>query len=243
MNHNARVACILLFLYSGSVAVLAQLAKAQKGTDIHRPECVDAQCRKVKLFIQKHYCGESPFANGPDDGCEIKLPKKPGVGIEVLADFSCEWSDAKQAVQCKQRATPSSLVRGILTRELRRLGLPAKVNGQTYFTVWKPAAAGWSLAAAYYSRTVGSNQELCQVILTIDRNSRPHVLRKLPFQTTDIDVPTVTQWIAVDLADTDGDGQVDVILEGNAYEDHWLEVVSVGQATTQTIFSGLGYYL
>jgi|SRR6516162_3174490 hypothetical protein len=28
--------------------------------------------------------------------------------------------------------------------------------------------------------------------------------------------------------DSIGDGQVDVVLRGDAYEDHWLEVVSVG---------------
>ena len=39
------------------------------------------------------------------------------------------------------------------------------------------------------------------------------------------------------------DGQVDVVLVGDAYEDHWLEVISVGNGTAKTIFSGLGYYL
>ncbi|HTC49009.1 MAG TPA: hypothetical protein VK722_16915 [Candidatus Aquilonibacter sp.] len=53
----------------------------------------------------------------------------------------------------------------------------------------------------------------------------------------------VTQWAPVDIADVEGDGHEDVILEGDAYENHWLEVVSVHDGVIQTIFSGLGYYL
>jgi hypothetical protein len=68
-------------------------------------------------------------------------------------------------------------------------------------------------------------------------------LRKVPFQKTDQDVPTVVEWVPLDLADANGDGTEDIILEGDAYEDHWLEVVSVMGWSAETIFSGLGYYL
>src|SRR5262249_22324633 len=80
-----------------------------------------------------------------------------------------------------------------------------------------------------YQRPVGSDVELCQVIVIIDQSSHVRVLRKVPFQKTNMDVPAMTQWSPIDLADVDGDGRVDVILQGDAYEDHWLEVVSVGQ--------------
>jgi hypothetical protein len=53
----------------------------------------------------------------------------------------------------------------------------------------------------------------------------------------------MTQWSPIDLADVDGDGRTDVILQGDHYEDHWLEAVSVGQRFPRTLFSGLGYYL
>ena len=99
------------------------------------------------------------------------------------------------------------------------------------------------MAAAYYSRLLGTDLELCQVIVVIDRTSQVLVLRQLPFQQTDADVPTVTQWFPLDLADVEGNGQIDVILEGDAYENHWLEVVSVRDGAAETIFSGLGYYL
>jgi len=54
----------------------------------------------------------------------------------------------------------------------------------------------------------------------------------------------VTDWTLLDLADTRGGGHVDVILVGDAYEDHWLEVISVNNGSAKTIFFlGLGYYL
>jgi hypothetical protein len=194
-------------------------------------------------FVKAHYCGESPYGNGPEDSCQIMTPKEPGPGVDVVADFECEWIEAKRAMDCRQHGEPSSSIRGVLTRELRRLGLPAKAKGQTYFTVWKSTASGWSLAAASYVRTVKSNVELCQVIVVIDQSGHVLMLRKLPFQKTDAESLAVTQWFPIDLADVDGDGQVDVVLRADAYEDHWLEVVSVAHGSARTIFSGLGYYL
>ena len=121
--------------------------------------------------------------------------------------------------------------------------MPLKAKGPTYFTVWKSASSGWSLAAADYSRLRGNDIELCQVIVIIDRNSQVLVLRQLPFKKVDADVNTVTQWFPLDLADVEGNGQVDVILEADAYENHWLEVVSVRDEAVETIFSGLGYQI
>ena len=84
---------------------------------------------------------------------------------------------------------------------------------------------------------------LCQVILVVDQTSRVIVLRKVPFQKTDVDVPVVTTWSLVDVADVAGDGQVDVIFEADSYENHWFEVDHVKEGSFQTIFSGLGYFL
>jgi len=47
----------------------------------------------------------------------------------------------------------------------------------------------------------------------------------------------------VDLVDVDGDGRPELVLEGDAYEDHWLEVVRIEDGSVKTIFSGLGYSL
>jgi len=74
------------------------------------------------------------------------------------------------------------------------------------------------------------------VIVIIDQSSHSTVLREVRFQKTDADVPKATEWYLVDLADADGDGQVDVILEGDAYEDHWLEVVSLHHGSPETVF-------
>jgi hypothetical protein len=226
-----------------SLFVLSALASVQTGRDPHRPACVDSHCRKVKSFLKAHYCGASPFGNGPDDGCEIKRVAKPGTGVEVLADYKCEWSESKQAAQCEQHGQPSTAVRNILTDELRRLGLSPDARGQTYYEVWKSVHSNWSLAMAYHSRSVGPDLELCEVIVVVDESSHVTVLRKLPFQKTDADVPTVTQWAPVGIADVDGEGHEDVVLEGDAYENYWLEVISVRDGSPKTVFSGLGYYL
>ena len=233
---------ILITALVSALVAGTQLRAAAK-SDPHRPACVDAQCRKIMSFLKAHYCSESPYGDGPEAGCQIKTPKGPRPGVDIVADFECEWSDTKGATDCKQHGEPSSHIRSVLTRELWRLGLPAKANGQTYFTTWRSTASGWSLAAAYYSRTAHSTVELCQVIVVIDQSSHVLVLRKLPFQKTDVERPAVTQWYPIDLADADGDGHADVILQGDAYEDHWLEVVSVGHGVSRTVFSGLGYYL
>jgi hypothetical protein len=121
--------------------------------------------------------------------------------------------------------------------------LPAKARGGIYFTVWESTQAGWSVAEAYYSHSVGGELDLCQVIVLIDKSSHAFVLRKLPFQKTDSDMVTATQWSLIDLADAEGDAQVEVILRADAYENHWLEVVSVRDGSPKTIYSGLGYYL
>ncbi len=216
--------CLLAGALMVALASGAQV-RAQAKADPHRPGCSDARCRMIESYVRAHYCGESPYGNGPDDGCRIKIPDKPRPGVQVLAEFICKWNDAKQMAVCEQRGQPSSSVRSILMHELRKLGLPASARGQTGFSVWRSTSSGWTLAAAYYSRSAGSNLELCQVIVTIHQTSDVVVLRTVPFQTTDLDVPTPTQWEPIDLADADGDGQVEVILEGDAYEDHWLEVV------------------
>jgi hypothetical protein len=82
-----------------------------------------------------------------------------------------------------------------------------------------------------------------QVIAVVGHNSQVSVLRKVPFQESDADKNTVTTWSPLDLADVNADGQTEVILEGDAYEDHWIEVAAMKDGAFRTIFSGLGYYL
>jgi hypothetical protein len=65
-----------------------QWEEAEKGP--HRPDCGSARCRKIKQFLKDHHCGESPFGNGPDDGCDARGPKKRGLGTKVKADFVCK---------------------------------------------------------------------------------------------------------------------------------------------------------
>ncbi len=228
---------------ASAVLMLISTAFAQEGgqpeKDPHRPPCISAQCRKVKSFVKTHYCG-APEGNGPDDSCEIRRPKKRP-NVKVTADYDCRWVDGIR--NCKQQGQPSSEMRGTLVGELRGLGLPAEAKGQIYFTVWQPIGLNWSLAEAYYDHIAGSDVTLCQVIAIVDGNSHVSVLRKVPFQKTDADKNTVTTWSALDLADVNADGQIEVILEGDAYEDHWIEVVGMKDGSFKTIFEGFGYYL
>jgi len=220
--------------------LLSLVGDAQTAVDPHRPACTNPRCRKIKTFLQAHYCGQSPAGNGPDDGCEIRVPKKR-LNVKVTAAFDCKWVDRVR--NCQQRGQPSSQLRGILVGELRGLGRPEKATGQVYFTVWKPIGLAWSLVEAYYDHLAGSDVALCEVIAIIDSNSRVSVLRKVPFQKTDTDKNTVTIWSLLDLVDVNADGEIEVILEGDAYEDHWIEVDGTKDGSFRTIFSGLGYFL
>jgi hypothetical protein len=225
------------------VLTLGGQVTGEAKADPHRPACDSASCQKIRSFLKAHYCGESPFGNGPDDGCDIRDPVPPKTGIDVIAHFGCEWSETERKKVCQQHGQPPSGVRAILMRELRRLGLPAAEDGRTYFTVWKSRSAGWSVAVGYSEHLVGSKVTLCQVIVTIGGDSKAVVLRELPFQETDADVPLVTTWSLLDVTDIDGDGKPDVVLRGDAYENHWLEVQIVRNGSPRMIFSGLGYYL
>lgn len=215
----------------------------QTEQDPHRPPCADASCQKIKVYLTKHYCGESPEGNGPEDSCDLRDREKRSANVKVMADYKCEWNESSNATECKQQGQITAELREILVHELRRLGVPEKAAGETYFTVWQSDRADWLLTAAYYSHRVGGDIELSEVIAVVDRNAHVTVLRELPLKKTDVDVPDVTNWAPIDLAETRGDGHVDVILAGDAYEDHWLEVVSVSDGTAKTVFSGLGYYL
>ena len=134
-------------------------------------------------------------------------------------------------------------LRSIVLDELRRIGLPEKADGQLFFVVWELNSSGQLLALGQYSRRIGLDIERCEAIVVIDKNSKLVVLRTLPFTKENVDVPEATSWSPIDLADADGDGQVDIVLGGDSYENHWLEVVSLRGGIPQTIFSGLGYYL
>lgn len=218
-------------------------SKAQDENDPNRPSCTTAACKRIKSYLKAHYCGQSPAGNGPDDGCEIEWPKRPRSGVVVLADYRCTWSDIKKEDICKQIGQPSASVHTILFNELRRLGLPSDAKGQTQFYVLNSVASGFLVASASYSHDLGIEEELCEVIVVIDKNSHVSVLRELRFQKVNADVPRVTEWTPMDLADADGDGMVEIILDADAYEDHWIEVVSMYYGYPKTIFSGLGYYL
>jgi hypothetical protein len=226
------------------LSIVAPHLVGQRENDPHRPPCTGAPCQKIDTFLRSKFCGASPFGNGPKNGCDTRYAKPLLTGVNVLAAFDCETSVTDGRPKCRQRSQPPPAVQSVLVREMRRLGLPAKAEKDIYFTAWQPSSVKWLLAAADYGEANGSKLALCQVILIINAGGGGvQALRKVRFQKTDADVPTVTTWFPMGIADADGDGQLEIILEGDAYEDHWLEVDKMQGGSFRKIFSGLGYYL
>jgi hypothetical protein len=223
--------------------IVAPRLDGQRENDPHRPPCTSAACQKIESFLKAHFCGASPFGNGPQNGCDTRYAKQLLTAVNVVAAFDCETNVTNGRPKCRQRSEPSPAVRSILVREIQRLGLPAKAEKDIYFTVWQPRSAKWFLAAVDYGQANGSQLALCQVILIIDPEGRTQTLRKVRFQKTNADVPKVTTWFPMGIADVDGDGQLEIIMEGDAYEDHWLELDKMQSGTFRRVFSGLGYYL
>lgn len=211
--------------------------------DPHRPVCATARCTQIKSYLKIHYCGESPYGNGPDDGCEIVRPRAAQADVEVVAEWSCDWDDQTRERTCRQQGQASAPIRTIVDREMRRLGLQAAQNAETRFTVLRSTSAGWSVAEGIYYRLQGESATFCQVVVSVDVSSRVNVLRQHRCHKENADVSEGTSWSLLGIADVDGDGQPDIIFEGDEYENHWLEVVSLRGASVHTIFSGLGYYL
>jgi hypothetical protein len=225
------------------LCILAPQLKGQREKDPHRPPCTSAPCQKIESFLRANFCGASPFGNGPQNGCDTRSAKQLVTGVKVVAAFDCEWSVTDGRPKCRQRSEPPPAIRSLLLREMRRLGLPVKAEKDIYFTVWQPSSTKWFLAAADYGQASGSDLALCQVIVVVNPNGHVQALRKVQFQKTKADAPTVTTWFPMGIADVDGDGQLEIILEGDAHEDHWLEVDQMQGGSFRKIFSGLGYYL
>jgi hypothetical protein len=225
------------------LCIVAPRLQGQREKDSHRPPCTSAPCQKIDAFLRSKFCGTSPFGNGPRNGCDTRYSKPLLTGVNVIAAFDCEWSVADGRPKCRQRSEPSPAVRTVLLREMRRLGLPAKAEKDIFFTVWQPSSAKWFLAAADYGEAKGSQLALCQVILVVSPGDHIQALRKVQFQNTNANKPAVTTWFPMGIADVDGDGQLEIILEGDAYEDHWLEVDKIQGGSFRKVFSGLGYYL
>ena len=238
---NRKFVRIALVLTTAASLLQPKVIFAEK--DPRRPACTTTACHQVKAFVKKHYCGKSPRGNGPKDGCDIPQ-KRPGPGVRVVADFNCEWNEKKASSECRRNGHVAPQIGAVLRQELQRLGLRKVDEKRTQFRIWTSANSDWTLAYADYARVEATNLFVCQVITIVDGAGKSHVLRGVRYQKTNVDVPTYDGWSPVDIADVNGDGKPEIILVGNAYEDHWFEVVSVGEDWTfKTIFKGLGYYL
>jgi hypothetical protein len=160
---------------------------------------------------------------------------------EILADVECDKD--VYPPRCRQDGRVPPELRATAIRELRERGLAEALSRGVFFTVWRVPATPWSLVEADYEEISGSIASISEVILLVGPAANVTVVRAVPFQRTNADVPSTTEWEMVDLVDIDGDGQPELVLEGDAYEDHWLEVVRISDGSAKTVFSGLGYWL
>jgi hypothetical protein len=174
------------------LCIVAPQLNGQRQNDPHRPPCTSASCQKIETFLRSKFCGASPFGNGPKNGCDTRYAKPLLTGVNVLAAFDCETSVTDGRPICRQRSEPSAAVRSILLRQMQRLGLPTKSEKDIFFTVWQPPSAKWFLAAADYGQANGGRLALCQVMVVVNPGGRVLALRKVQFQRTNADVPTVT---------------------------------------------------
>ena len=225
-----------------SLVISLQLVSGAEG-DPHRPACKTSLCRQIKSYLKEHYCRESPYGNGPDDGCKIVRPTGTQAAVEVIAQWNCDLNEQKSDVVCRQNGAPPAPTRLVIAREMHRLGLPTVQDAQIRFTVLRSTSGGWSVAAGTYHRLRGETATSCEVIVIVHADSHVNVLRQQRCHEENADVSKGTSWWPLGIADVDGDGKPDIVLEGDEYENHWLEVVSVGGRSVRTIFTGLGYYL
>lgn len=234
-HRNASSVVFLTVLVLGFCLTL----NSEEDSDPHRPLCTNYACKKARRFVKAHYCGK-PVGNGPDDSCEIRAPKKP-LNARVIVSFECSWPHGVR--KCVQRSQPSPELQKSLVGELHKIGLPSKAPGHTYFTIWKPSNASWLLVEAYYDHITGETVTLCQVLAFVNQDRQLTLIKKVPFQKTSADKNTVTTWSLLDVADVDGSGKMSIVLQGDAYEDHGVEVDRIDRGKIQMIFSGFGYYL
>jgi hypothetical protein len=222
------------------ISIASEIGSAEK--DPHRHVCETASCQAIKRFLESHYCGESPFGNGPADGCDIRVARKQKINAKLVADFNCTWSDEKKTQVCKLVGQIPVALMKPLDSELRRLGLPISISNDVKYRLL--SSTRFSVVEAYYESAKGPNLWLCQVIAVFSDPSKIAIAHEVKYQKTDLDVPLVTTWTPVDIADVNGDGEPEVVLQGDAYEDHWFEVLTVKpDLSTTLLYSGLGYYL
>jgi len=86
------------------LSIIDPQLNGQRGKDPHRPACTSAPCQKIESFVKAHFCGASPFGNGPQNGCDTRSAKQLVNGVNVIAAFDCQWSETDGRPKCRQRS-------------------------------------------------------------------------------------------------------------------------------------------
>jgi hypothetical protein len=226
------------------ISLIPAYANTPSRKDPHRPPCTSQECRAIQQYLKAHYCGRSPWGNGEGESCELRVPKAATRGFKTLASYHCDPEDTSRSYRCAQRGTVPAAVVEAMHGQLTAIGVPAAAQRGIYYSIYQPSSAPWKLVEATYLRYKGDILTECQVLAVLGTDSVPHVLHKASCTKNDVDKPVFTEWSLLDVADVNVDGRVEIILEGNAYEDHWLEVIRLREdLTPEIIYSGLGYWL
>ncbi len=224
-----------------SSAICLLLAAVYPQADTHRRPCRNQECKEIRDFVKAHYCGESPFGNGPDQSCRVPNELRRSSDVQFKATFVCEINDAENELVCKQKGSIPSVLRDALSERMHRLGLPEQIDSKVLFSQMTSGSTGWSLLQASYQELQDGDLRECDVLAASDAESRIYVLHSVACQSTDFEKPLVTNWSPVDIANIDG--RQEFILLGDSYEDHWFEAFDIRNGVPTLAFSGLGYYL
>jgi hypothetical protein len=240
--NGKRLAAIGLATTVAACTALCTLHAAQ------RQPCTTPLCVQIKSVVKMHYClpPNKDDQLDTDDECRIRYARTATPDVKEVAAVQCGWSDPKRESGvwvCRQRGEVPRAVRAIVSPRMRELGLPVAEEGQLKFTVLQWTRTGLFVANAEYSRVEGSQLTECGLIVAVDANSHITPLRRSACHVTDADVPQGTSWSLLDIRDVDGDGQPEVVLVANMYENAWFEVVAVRGGAAETVFAGLGYSL
>lgn len=177
------------------------------------------------------YCSEDEWGN-----CQLRWPEEPPPRV---AAFDCVW-DA--TVKCTQTLAASPPLVGLARDELIKAGLP--VGEPRVFVEALRVRADWTVVHAYYHRVSGERMSIASVVLVLRDDGARVVLRMQRFTHTALDGPSAVRLhFVMDVRDVDGDGEAELVLNGEGYEAHWLEVFTLRGEKWRLLFSGLGYSL
>lgn len=182
--------------------------------------------------LRAAYCVEDDQVD-----CRLRGPEK--IAAERAAAFDCRWTDT---VVCTQTLAAPPALAAVAREELLKAGLPARE--ERVFVDALRVRPEWTVVHAYHHAVSGERISVASVVLMVRDDGTRVVLRTQRFVRASLDGPSAAKLhFVLDVTDLDGDGAAELVLDGEAYEAHWLEVFTFREGKWRASFSGLGYSL